>query len=56
VPCDVHAVFSEAQVAILARLSETTVAAVLAASGGDETTPAIDGITSGGAVPVAAVP
>jgi Rrf2 family protein len=36
VPCDVHAVFSEAQIAILARLSETTVADVLASSAFDE--------------------
>jgi len=56
VPCDVHAVFSEAQVAILARLSETTVADVLAASASDETTAAVDGIASGGAAPVAAAP
>ena len=33
VPCDVHEVFSDAQVAILARLAETTVADVLAGSG-----------------------
>ena len=56
VPCDVHAVFSEAQVAILARLSETTVADVLAASASDESTAAIDGIASGGTTPVAAAP
>jgi Rrf2 family protein len=56
VPCDVHAVFSVAQVAILARLSETTVADVLAASASEEITAAIEGIASGGAAPVAAAP
>jgi len=54
-PCDVHAVFSEAQVAILARLSETTVADVLAASASHEITAVVDGI-AGGAAPVAAAP
>ena len=32
VPCDVHEVFAEAQVAILARLGETTISDVLASS------------------------
>jgi DNA-binding IscR family transcriptional regulator len=32
-PCDVHIVFAEAQVAILERLSRSTVADVLAGSG-----------------------
>jgi Rrf2 family protein len=36
VPCDVHAVFSEAQVAILARLAETTVSDVLESAAVEE--------------------
>ena len=55
-PCDVHAVFSEAQVAILARLSETTVADVLVASLSHDSQAAIEGIASGGTTPVAAAP
>jgi Rrf2 family transcriptional regulator, iron-sulfur cluster assembly transcription factor len=35
-PCDVHQVFSDAQVAILTRLAETTVADVLADAESDE--------------------
>ncbi len=36
VPCDVHTVFTDAQVAILTRLAETTISDVLASSAYDE--------------------
>jgi Rrf2 family protein len=36
VPCDVHTVFADAQVAILARLAETAISDVLASSAFDE--------------------
>ncbi len=49
VDCDVHVVFSEAQVAILTRLAETTVADVLATSAFDAVVSEVD--ASVGALP-----
>ncbi len=47
VPCDVHVVFSEAQVAILTRLAETTVADVLETSAMESLVSEPDGLFDG---------
>jgi Rrf2 family protein len=56
VPCDVHVVFSEAQVAILTRLAETSVADVLETSAFEAVVPEGDGLSRAGSAPRAATP
>ena len=56
VPCDVHVVFAEAQVAILTRLAETTVANVLETSAMEGLIAVVDGLVERAPSLVAAAP